>query len=240
MLSAITQTCSQVNARTSQECAYCGAPGATTRDHVPPRSTFGKPALDGLPTVPSGAPCNNGASDDDEYFRDVVVMHHRVSELPEARAAVSAMLRAASKPNKRGYAEAKLQRFTTVEAATEAGIHLGTVPAYKVDRTHVERAVSRYVRGLYWYEHQKRAPLGSEIIVRADPEAIAEQSSEIESILRSGRYRIIRHRVFWYAWVSPADRPEVTFWLLVLFNDFAILALIRPLEASAAATDGDG
>lgn len=214
----------------SPECAYCGAAGATTRDHVPPRSIFGKPTPENLPTVPSCATCNNGASNDDEYFRDVVAMHHRVSKHPEARSAVEAMVRAAGKPNKRGYAEATVRRFTTVDAITAAGIHLGAVPAFRVDTERMQRAVSRYVKGLYWYEHKLRLPPEFEVIVRANPEGIASLQPEIEQVLRNGKHRVVKDRVFWYAWVSPVDNPNASLWLIVLFNEFAILALVRPVS----------
>src|SRR5438105_15027083 len=51
------------------ECAYCPQP-ATTRDHLPPECMFTPPLRIDLVTVPACKTCNNGASADDEAFRN--------------------------------------------------------------------------------------------------------------------------------------------------------------------------
>jgi hypothetical protein len=52
-----------------ERCAYCDQP-ATTRDHVPPKKLFTPPLPGNLITVPACDGCNNGASEDDEVFRN--------------------------------------------------------------------------------------------------------------------------------------------------------------------------
>jgi hypothetical protein len=56
------------------QCVYCGRRRQLTVDHVPPRNLFARPRPT-LITVPSCAPCNTGASLDDEYFYSRIVMH---------------------------------------------------------------------------------------------------------------------------------------------------------------------
>ena len=54
-------------------CLYCGAGGELTDDHVPPKNLFPKPRM-GLVEVRACMPCNRGASKDDEYFRQCLVL----------------------------------------------------------------------------------------------------------------------------------------------------------------------
>lgn len=51
-----------------KRCAICGVNLATTSDHVPPKACFAKPFPKIMVTVPSCAPCNNGAAVLDERF----------------------------------------------------------------------------------------------------------------------------------------------------------------------------
>src|SRR6266699_2241063 len=54
-------------------CVYCGAEAGDTKDHVPPKCLIRKPYPANLLTVPSCEECNNGSSEDEEYFRLVMV-----------------------------------------------------------------------------------------------------------------------------------------------------------------------
>src|SRR4051812_7520076 len=56
-------------------CAICGEREAATRDHVPPVSVFLRPRPSNLVTVPACWHCNNGASFDDEHFRNYLALH---------------------------------------------------------------------------------------------------------------------------------------------------------------------
>lgn len=49
-------------------CVFCGAPDATTMDHVPPKGIFTRPRPK-LITVPACETCNGGASQFDEEFK---------------------------------------------------------------------------------------------------------------------------------------------------------------------------
>ena len=53
----------------TDKCFLCGATENLTRDHIPPKGLFPKPRPSNLYTVTCCEPCNNGASQEDEYFR---------------------------------------------------------------------------------------------------------------------------------------------------------------------------
>jgi hypothetical protein len=210
------------------ECAYCGAQTATTDDHIPAKGLFAKGTKTSLVTVKACAACNQGASADDEYFRDTVLKHHRISELPQAQAQIRAMLRSAAHPRKSRYTEATLRSFVDVEVRTPAGLHLGVKPAFRVNGDRLERTVERYVRGLHRHEFGRRICEGSQIAVRVDPEAVLAEKADVLRTFASATKRIVQDGVFTYAFVIPSDNPEASGWLLVFFDEFAILASVRP------------
>lgn len=177
--------------------------------------------------------CNVGASQDDEYFRDAIVKYHRVADLPQAQRQVEAMVRAAGKPQKRKYAEATMRAFVDVEVRTPEGLVIGTAPAYRVDGERLYRAGTRYVRGLHRLELGARVSDGATITVGLDPERIFAATDQVHDVFGGARRRVVQKGVFWYAWMSPRDRPEASAWLLVFFDAFPLVAFVHPPGAKA-------
>jgi hypothetical protein len=103
-------------------CAYCDDP-ATTRDHVPSKKLFTPPLPDNLITVPACDRCNNGASDDDEVFRnELSIMAGSFGESAKAAERLQPTMRGIQR-NK-----ATLARMVTgaqlVERYTQSGLYL--------------------------------------------------------------------------------------------------------------------
>lgn len=200
---------------------------------MPPRSIYAEPVPRNVPTVKSCELCNVGASQDDEYFRDVIVKYRRVADLPQAQQQIDAMVRAAGKPAKRKYAEATMRAFVDIEVRTRKGLVLGTAPAYRVDGQRLYRAVARYVRGLHRLELGARVPDGATITVGLEPERIFAATDEVHHVFSGAPRRVVQEGVFWYAWMSPRDRPEASAWLLVFFDAFPLLGFVHPPRAAA-------
>lgn len=220
---------------TVNSCAYCGGPHATTRDHVPPKCIFPSPAPSGLVTVRACEACNQGASADDEYFRDVIVRYHRVADQPAAAPILESMLRAAGRPEKQAYAEATLASFRLIDLETSAGIYLDRRLATVASGQRLERAAIRYVRGLYRHEIGEPLPATSSFVVSLEPDANLASRADIERVLGFGTQRVIADNVFWYAWQRAFDNPDITIWLLVFFGAFPILVVARRPLASPVA-----
>lgn len=53
----------------TDKCYLCGATENLTREHIPAKGLFPRPRPSNLYTVPCCYACNNGASQEDEYFR---------------------------------------------------------------------------------------------------------------------------------------------------------------------------
>jgi hypothetical protein len=138
-------------------CVYCGVRDATTIDDIPPRCLFGRPLPATLIKVPSCFPCNNGASKDDEYFRNVLSFRHDV-EHPDAEVAREAALRSLVRPEAPGLRAAFLRSASDMELRTPAGLYLGHAGAYTVDTRRVDRVVQRIVMGLLYGEAGRPLP----------------------------------------------------------------------------------
>jgi hypothetical protein len=210
-----------------RSCVYCGAP-ATTDDHIPAQNLLVGVPRRCRPSVPACSQCNTGASQDDEYFRDVVVKYRRVAERPEAQPAVDAMLRALSKPEKHAYARRTIESYHDVAAVTEGGIYLGMQPAYRVDGRRIARTAERYVRGLHFLERGMRVPSDHFVKVHVNIEAIIREQARVAAAFTSSTIRVVGQRIFFYGWAIPSDQPSASAWLLVFFDGFPLLAFIHP------------
>jgi hypothetical protein len=188
-----------------QGCAYCGAQ-ATTLDHIPPKGFFTEP-YGTLLNVPSCATCNNGASDDDEWLRNDLVLI-----------------------DKKKMRDAFLQTVQRQEVRTEAGLYV-TLTTFFLQAEPMRRVVSRIAKGLYWHHHgQSRLPDG--YIASGFPvdEAIKRDRKKTESwiamLLGQEKFTLGNHGEFSYSFRALLDDdPHVTLWLLVFYGRFAIIAL---------------
>jgi len=208
------------------ECAYCGLPTADTDDHIPPKSIYQKPGPSHAPSVKACASCNHGASQDDEYFRDTVLMYYRVADLPQAQQQFEAMFRAVRNPNKRKYAEAVLRGFVEREVRTTAGLILPPLTGYKIDVPRLERTVARYVTGLYRHQLGARVPDGATVRTAVKPDVIVAHTPEVLGIFNRGSRRVVQEGVFWYSWRLVKDGGSA--WLLVFFDAFPLLGIVYP------------
>jgi hypothetical protein len=212
----------------SYECAYCGASNADTDDHIPAKGLFAKGSGARLITVKSCDACNHGASGDDEYFRDTVLKHHRVADLPQAQPQVAAMLRAAGMPKKARYAAATVRSFVDLDVHTPAGLYLGKRPGFRVNGVRLAKAAERYIRGLHRHELGRRVPEGAQVAVAVNPGAVFAEQADVLQVFGSGTTRVVKQGVFWYSFVQPTDNPEASGWLLVFFDEFGVLGSVRP------------
>lgn len=128
-------------------CVYCGDP-ATTEDHVPPKSLF-PPDTEGLITVPACLNCNNTSSQDDEFFRNVLVNDDRVRDHPEAQDLNAAYERSLQRPQAQGLRAAMLRQRRRFPLISPAGIIHGQGTALETDFTRERKVLERITRGLF-------------------------------------------------------------------------------------------
>ena len=147
-------------------CVYCETGEDLTREHVPPRCLFGPPRPPNLITVPCCRKCNNGAAQDDEYFRLVMCVRHETRGHADARAGFGAILRSFTGSKQRGFRKAFFKKTTPVELWTSAGLYLGETGKLSVDNARIHNTVGRVARGIYWHATRAVLPAARELVVR--------------------------------------------------------------------------
>ena len=144
-------------------CTFCDRP-ATTRDHVPPKRLFSPPLPTDLVTVPACTKCNNGASADDEVFRnELSILAGSFGESAKAAERLQSAMRSIRR-NK-----AMLRRTVlgskTIERWSPGGIFLGHGYAIPCTPGVQQRVNVRIVRGLYRHHFGARLDLGAQILL---------------------------------------------------------------------------
>src|SRR6516162_4089252 len=98
----------------NQECVFCRNQCLSTRDHVPPKGLFAEPRPQNLITVPACRKCNEGANLDDEFMQRFA-MAQGTETNEDANAVGQIILRAMSKPEKKGMRMGLLKSLTPAQ-----------------------------------------------------------------------------------------------------------------------------
>jgi hypothetical protein len=201
------------------QCGYCGKEQCLTRDHVPPRNLFPGPRSADLITVPCCEQCRTGWSDDDEYFRTVVVNADQLYGDNLAAPINDAMLRSLSKARKRRFSQMIIDSICKIPLETDSGIYLGHAPALKFDQDRVNRVSQRIVRGLFFHEKGYPIPLDYEVIgllkqFGMEPllETLRQQGIKFPTV------RVIQSGVFAYTFRATTEDPNTTMWLALFYQ----------------------
>jgi hypothetical protein len=176
-----------------------------------------------MPTVPSCEACNTGASDDDEHVRNLIVMHHSVSDVPAASDAVDKFTRAIENPKKFRYLRNLQTSISEVETASFGGILLGQQSGYSVDVARFEKTYTRYIKGLHWREFGAVNAGSLDAKVLLDPETLRHKAEQLMSEMSDGTLKTIAPSVFWYMYTRLNDRFSTTWWLTCHFDNFPVL-----------------
>jgi hypothetical protein len=208
-------------------CAYCDIP-ATTRDHVPSKKLFTPPLPENLITVPVCERCNNGASNDDEVFRnELSIMAGSFGESAKAAERLQPTMRGIRR-NK-----ATLARLVTqaqlVERYAPSGLYLRHGYAVPVVPGLQQRVITRIVRGLYWHHFETRfAPDAQITLVFID-----KGKPHWQEALNTFQRLQLRHVVigdggtFQYLYGRANDDPAFSVWLLIFFKRTASESFLR-------------
>lgn len=218
----------------SRFCAYCGATGEMTADHVPPKALFPKPRPP-LITVPACPACHAPTSADDEYFLQRLCLSEEGGEHPAAKQNVDAIMRSLGRPEAPGLRGKLLKDTHTVRLMTPSGLYLGKSLAFHIDLERMFRVVSRTVRGLYFEETERRLENGYDVAVHSnetlthqEPDLLAEFTRTILEPLASLPPRVIGDNVFIYRHGITKEDPNLSVWALTFYGKVSFVALTGP------------
>lgn len=221
-------------------CVSCGAP-ASSRDHVPPKELLSKPYPKNLITVPSCGDCNNGASRDDEYLRNTLLLRIETADHPEALKLRPRFYRGFFDAQHPGARREVLRKLKPVRLVSPAGLSLGRTASFEVEVPRIHRVIRRIVYGLYFRTRGERLPDGCVIDVYPGDAVAGDVSADGEllralggTVLIRGRQRTIGAEAFSY-WFYDAreqedcDRlgPHDTVWMLRFYGAVDYLCITR-------------
>jgi hypothetical protein len=220
------------------ECAYCGARGIITSDHVPPKGIFSKPRPNDLITVPACRRCHSKTSMDDEYFRNVLFMRDDLGGHPDVERGRATVTRSLENPCKIGMLRGLFKDIFLADVVTPGGIFIKKQWALRTDMVRVRGVVSRTMKGLFYHHKRYRLPEGYEARVCADDDFKkwpAREKSLIDPIL-ARKPLTIGNGVFSYGFGSVTADPNWTIWVFAFYERAAFVGMtLPPEEASASA-----
>lgn len=208
-----------------KRCAYCGATGKLTRDHVPPKNLFPAPRPVDLITVPCCAECNSSFSEDDEHFRTMVACAEQPSSHPQAQrlwgTKIYRQLRGAGRPV---IEELIRQSFGVPVGVTESHLREAAL--------RVARVLIRIVKALHYEQTCSVFPNGWEVRVNLEPDfACCGGLAGASSVFRSApahEERSIGEGVFRYHVTGWPGRTAGNVWLLSFFECLPFLCTSGP------------
>ena len=217
-----------------QLCVYCGTRIADTRDHIPPKNLFPKPRPDNLITVPSCSSCNNTNSDDDEYFRLMLVMRREAHNHPAAVESWETAFRGLKRDNKIGLATKIATDMREVEIYSKSGVYLGKESAINIDFPRVRNVLNRTIKGLFYHVTNRPLPANYDIHAFA-LEGFTDSVHKIPSLLRyveignAQPTNTVGANIFSYKYKFSDDDDSASIWLMEFYNCFPIIGFIATI-----------
>jgi hypothetical protein len=202
-------------------CAFCGAEGEVTADHVPPQNLFASDVGDDeLITVPGCSRCNGGSSLDDEYFRDVTASRAASFDHPGAQAPRRKFVRSLDKPGAEGKKKGFAKAVVAVRRPPVGRWSLVTdTSAVSVDIERLHRVVAaKIIPGLYY--HETKEVLDQELAVWAfhDQQFAYPQPQQLMRWLQGAPWKTIRKGVFRYRYRICETDPMLSIWGMEFFT----------------------
>jgi hypothetical protein len=208
-------------------CYICGKP-AETRDHVPPKAIFPDPRPTDLITVPACEQCNHKFSLDDEYFRWFITTTNSEQPLVKQLVDKRVIRRFRKKP---ALLHHLMSQAIKVDIFSEGGIFLKQAPAFKYERSRIQKVIEKIVRGLYRHEQgyvlTNSYTVKKFILYPPPPNKQPPPPNEKlrEAFLSLPLNTVSDGRVFAYRyWIAPQD-VGISCWLLQFFERTLIMAM---------------
>ena len=197
-------------------CAYCGAKNPTTRDHIPPKGVFPNPLPKNLITVPCCSKCHEGTSEDDLYFRTILLTSSNLVTNKNAMKQMEHAINSLKNPKRAKLAQSLLNSMTEAEIVSEAGLILGKYPAFRIDHDIIERVLIRIIRGLYYKEIGH--PLPKDCSVFAQIDQFGENANTLSAEGVFNPVKMAADGMFGYTYAKAIDNEYASVWLGVFYE----------------------
>ena len=161
-------------------CYLCGGGGATSKDHVPPKSLLPKGDLGATPrlTLLTHRRCNEAYSRDEEYFRDII--GPTASEYVDGADTHWSAHRAWERPQGKLRLKAILKDAARVQFRSHAGLYVGRAVGIFPDESRIKRVVAKIARGIMFHDTGNCAAPEVTCIYIPTREVPAEKARELK------------------------------------------------------------
>ena len=208
-----------------EQCVICGDTGPVTDDHIPPSNLFPHPQPSDLQTVPACRSCNLGASKDDEYFRNALVLREDLYDHPAVQCLIPGVMRSFVRPQARKFARRFLGSIRETNIVTPSGIYLGRKPVCTVTWQRVERVLVKIIRGYHFIEFGQPLPAGYRVNVYEtstlndlEPAAAACLKTMCTTVVTHGKGRSFGGDVFEYRFMPVEGDPCRSWWVIRFYG----------------------
>jgi hypothetical protein len=174
--------------------------------------------------VPSCWPCNNGASDDDEYFRTTITLRHGAYEHPVARRALEKAVRGLARPERRRLLQELKASMRPATLTTPSGVIIDEGgDSLTVDGNRILSVIGRISTGLFRVE--TGTPLPTDCVVKAamldslleaDPKNILPS---LQLMTRTTTLRRVAGGAFMYRFLHEPKDPDKTICWMSFYDD---------------------
>jgi len=149
--------------------------GRMNREHFVPKCLWANSRPRFTRTVLAHTNCNAGLSKDNEYFRDVLVFEAGADAHPEVQKLRQGKI-ARKFTEAPGDIAKTLKDIAIVPVETRSGIYVEHAPAFRIDRTRIDRVLYNVMRGIFYSVNQMPMPLdwryGIRLLEDIEPEDI--------------------------------------------------------------------
>lgn len=197
-------------------CAYCGSKNPTTKDHIPPKGVFPSPLPKNLVTVPCCTKCHKGTSEDDLYFRTILLTSSNLVTNKKAMIQMRHAINSLKNPKREKLVKFMINSMTEAEIVSEAGIILGKHPAFRIDHNIIERVLIRIIRGLYYKEIGYPLSKNSNVFAQIDQFGKDANTLSAEGVFSP--VKMVADNMFGYTYAKAIDKEEASVWLGVFYE----------------------
>jgi len=222
----------------SSSCVYCGGM-ADTMDHIPPKSLFQKPRPP-LITVPACKRCNSEASLDDEYFRNALIIDHRIEKLQGTQQVREAFKRSVRRSEAPGLQNSLINNLRRVSLISPTGLYKGQGGALKFDFSRMSKVLIRIVKGLFFHELKRCLPSDCLITAHSPQEMVNDFgaiNASVKLVKEIKKKVTLENDLFSYGFVVWEDQTNASFWMLQFYNTQVFFVSTTPAQFDEKISD---
>lgn len=218
-------------------CAYCGAVGEVTDDHVIPQCLWGrvKGAPKSAPVIDACSHCNSiWKSGNDSYLRDVLINDRGAASHPVAGKIRPKFIRSVLR-NQSDLDRDIREKGKIVLAARPSGI---VVPSLEIEEVEerMKKILFLVIRGLHFYYLHEPLPSDlsfwvAQLQTSEQREVFSKDIALISGVYhRGGSQCVDDGAVFSCAYVELEPNEHSTLWLLTFYRNVVFGAVTNPVQ----------